>query len=332
VYYDGVATLQTLVIRVPAGLARRARSYLDSGTGYEDLSELMCVALENQLELESSPETGTQRGKAAREDLLESPAPSLLLLRRPDGEPITAAPVASAEPLFSMTNRLFPLKIATRVLMNLESGATLHHFRAEAAGAARALGQQLRNEDARMGSRGADRRWIALPVADDEEAAMTRFAQHFTLSAAADGAASGPLCQLGLAALTEGEPRLSPLGAEFALAESPVLDEGAGPAGLLSEEERELLSRGIRGNSGEVAAIQEFTKIVREHGGRQEDVDAGLRHAHASWSEAQAVAHRAAMLGRLRDLGGAWVEGRGPSARIRLAENLENTWERTEKQ
>ena len=313
-------------MRLPAELARRARSHVRDSAAYQDLSELLSVALENQLELERETEDLETHVDTAEAEAVEASG-SLELLHRPRVAPRVAEPTRSEEPLFSMTNRLFPLKIATRVLANVPPEVTLNEFRYAAAGVARTLGQKLRVEDSRLGLKGADRRWIALPVGDDEEAALARFAQHFTLGLNSGGEASGALAQLGLATLSDQTPCLTELGAELAMATSPVLDEGSGDTELLSAPEREVLIRALGGNGGELHAIVEFLAAVRAHAGRQEDVDLALRRARASWSDAQAVAHRAAIVGRLRDLGCASVEGRGPTARIRLADGVEEIWE-----
>jgi hypothetical protein len=317
---------QTIVVSLPAALARRARAYLATSEGYDGLSELIGVALENQLELEGATGASATAAPSARPLSIALPA----LLKARTGPLATNGPRESVEPLFSLTNRLFPLKVAARVLANLENEATLHDFRVEASRAARALGQVLRADDGRAGRRGADRRWIALPVGADEDAALARFAEHFTLGVTAAGEPSGPLAQIVLAAVGESGPSLTPLGAELALAQNPVLDGRSDEGSLLSPEERNLFRQALRTNAGELHAILEFLRTVRKHGGRQADVDAALRHHHSSWSEAQAVAHRAAMVGRLRDLGCVWVEGRGPSARIRLAEGAESNWDERE--
>lgn len=308
----------TVVVRLPRPLARRVGAYLRAGSAYDDLSELVTVALENQLALEGAP---AALGRSASEPGLEGTS-TIAALRMPGAPPGVADPREAFEPLFSMTNRLFPLKVAVRVLANLPEDASLNDFQYGAAQAARALGQRLRVEDAQAGRKGPDRRWIALPVADNEDAALNRFVNHFTLTLSSDGMASGPLAHLGLAALSGGRARLTKLGLDLALAQSPLLDDGGDGIALLSDDERQLLMRAIRGNPGEIGAIHEFVEIAQNHGGRQEDVDAALRMAHASWSEAQAVAQRAAMVGRLRDLGLATVEGRGPTARIRLDDRI----------
>jgi len=326
-YYKPVDERQSMIVKLPQQLIRKTRAYISSTAAYEDLSELVLVALENQLALDGSSEEPTPRAVDPGESLGRA---ALVALRKPDVGPPVIEAIECGEPLFSMTNRLFPLKVAARVLANTTDQATLHDFQHGAAEAARALGQKLRGEDARAGRKGAERRWIALPVGEDEQAALSRFVHHFALTLSSDGVARGPLAYLGLAALLDGRPRLTELGLEFALAHSPVLDDDADAHALLTDDERQLLIRGILANRGEILEVREFLRVARHHGGRQHHVDAALRIAHDSWSEAQAVAQRAAMVGRLRDLGLASVEGRGPAARIRLADGIESHLEERE--
>jgi hypothetical protein len=318
---------QALIVRLDAALARRARQIVAGHSSYADLSELVAVALENQLALEGAHAEGEasatpRRAHAGGDGAAES---LVRLLARPQETPRTVerAP-APAEALFSMTNRLFPLKVAARVLANSERGVHVEAFQRDAAAAARALGLKLRAEDSQSARRAGSRRWIALPVGEDEAAALNRYVHHFTLLETSAGA-GGPLANLGLAGIAEDDsPALTELGAQLALAENPVLDRGGSSDAVLGEEERQLMSRALRSNPHEVAALRQFHGVVGDHGGRQQDVDASLRLANAGWSQAQAVAQRAAMVGRLRDLGLAEVEGRGPAARIRLAPQTES--------
>src|SRR5262245_17904154 len=130
---------QGVVVRLPAELARRVRSFIESdGASYGSIHEFIRVAVENQLNL--------QLGDAVSEE----PEPeftstdSLSLLKQPRQKPASlVGPVDSLDvPLFHMTNRLAPLKAALRVLANLLTVGEppkLKEFHRRAAGAARAL-------------------------------------------------------------------------------------------------------------------------------------------------------------------------------------------------
>lgn len=265
------------------------------------------MAVENQLAMDATIARGPRTSGTAQEQWL----------RRPESMPQRADAAAYGGALFALVNRLLPVKVAARVLAN--AGAfDLGAYRATAALAARELGLRLRAEDLAEGRKGAARRWIALPVGEDEHATLERFSQHFTLSVSPSGRLSGALAQLGLAVVHDGQPLLTDLGVGFAVAPNPILDQRSVRAQqVLSDEERGILVRALAGNVEESEAIRDFERLVRATGGEQTALDAALQEANG-WSSAQAVAHRAAMLGRLRDMGVAEAIGRGPSATIEV--------------
>lgn len=322
---------QALVIQLQSSLARKVRSFISDNSAYADLSEFVAVAIENQLSLEASHGGRlVSRGRAigAGAEVDSSPAASVVeSLRHSELQPPVMEASAVQSALYSLTNRLFPVKVAARVLGNLSlDNVSLELFHRSAGVAARAVGLRLRGEDAAEERKGLDRRWIALPVGDDEHAALGRFVNHFTIVVGTGGLPNGPLAQLGLASIdAAGAPLLTEIGRALAQCENPLLD--GGEADLLSDDERRILVSAIRGNAPELAAVKEFIAVVRDRDGRQPDVDAGIGQSHPTWSESQAIAQRAAMIGRLHDLGLASVEGRGPRTLIHLAETIDEQWE-----
>ena len=341
---------QVHIIHIDPELARRARHSIATSGAYDDLSEFVEVALSNQLAVEPPLNAAPDASRPARDHGNDRPkerrsvrgresartdavGPRENLLRRPDAPPRTAtAPDQPSVALFSMTNRLFPIKVALRVLAVLADATpeaiSVSAFQEAAAHTARALGLRLRAEDAEARRRGTDRRWIALPVGDDETAATGRFIHHFTITSDNSGRLFGPLADLGLATVDSTRGLLlTPAGASVALAPSPVLDQAGDGAALLGDEERALFIAAINANDGELVSVREFVHVVNDKHGKQSAVDETLAELHSGWSSAQAVAHRAAMLGRLRDLGLAEVEGRGGDGLIRLDPQIDDYWE-----
>jgi hypothetical protein len=312
---------QAIVIRLPAGLVRSASRHAESGEAYESLSELVATALRNQLALETegvfgeaSEERETSGGVVADDLLALPPHRDLGFADRADEVP---------QALSAFTNRLFPIKLACRVAANLASGedwANLAEFRYRAADAARRLGIGLRRDDEAHRRRGADRRWIALPVGSDAAAAARRFAAHFTIDSAADGRIIGPMGDLGLAnAGADESVQLTELGWALARAPSPLLGESKGHT--LGTQERSLFFEALRGNASEVARISEFTGLLRATT-EQGTLDELLAELHPRWSDTSVRSHRAAMLGRLGDLEVTRVTGRGPGATVRLGAEM----------
>ena len=70
----------------------------------------------------------------------------------------------------------------------------------------------------------------------------------------------------------------------------------------MSTDHRDILARAIVDIPDELLEIQRFLAAVERSSGLQDDVDRQLAADHAQWTEAQVVSHRAALVGRLRDL------------------------------
>ncbi|MHB8555834.1 MAG: hypothetical protein ACYDCB_09305, partial [Candidatus Dormibacteria bacterium] len=115
------------------------------------------------------------------------------------------------------------------------------------------------------------------------------------------GGFAGPLLDLQLMAVVDGKVFLTDSGASFATAPSPAIDESDG-VDLLGYEHRHLLAEAIIHIPGEFVEIKQFLAAVENASGSQDGIDKELGVLHQSWSEAQVVSHRAAIVGRLRDL------------------------------
>jgi hypothetical protein len=232
--------------------------------------------------------------------------------------PALESPTETRGRLAFLTNRLSPVKVAASVLDNLVkdgSWPALGVFQEAAANSARTLGLRLRKEDERAGRRGADRRWTGYPAGKDADAARDRYIASFTATTR-EGRLHGPLVVLGLAQSGEdGTIALTEAGAELAHASSP-LDEGA--ERTLSEAETQIFKDRLLTAPDEAAGIGEFLGAIRHVAGVQTDLDALLATRNSDWSANRASAERAAMLGRLGELGMLRVEGRGSNARIEL--------------
>jgi hypothetical protein len=329
---------QRFLIDLPPALARRALAIVHRPAGpYSSLSELIVVALENQLELEGLDETvkpqapprtqsapATERAEPRREVRPRRTArgrpggrqarsterslgvdPGLeQLLRRPESAVPTGSSVAevSGEPLSAFTNRLGPLIAGPRVLVNLTLEAEappVDVFVDTAARAARTLGLRLRAEDEAAGRRGRHRRWTAWPVGEDAAKTLVRFRKSFLLRRE-PGGVTGPLVDLGLVLVSDSRVLPTDAGLELALESTPLLD--AGDDQPLSDRQREILAERLLALQGERREITEFLQAIDKTGGAQEEVDKELAREHPTWTEASVVSHRAALIGRLRDL------------------------------
>ncbi len=308
---------QTFVVRLDEELARRGVELLSSGTtGYASFDELMTVALVNQLSLEQSAAAlhipHPQAVAQASLGLLGRP-PAVSILPLADG----ASP--SSESLFLLTNRLSPIKIASRVLANLSTKGAwpkINTFHEQSARAARELGFTLLADDRATQRSREQRRSTAYPIGEDEHRASARFVLAFTIGGIAERP-TGPLAVLGLANLVdEDRVALTEAGWRLAAASSPLLQEA--PGGPLSEEEQSLLRFQLTGAPGERDSVTEFIGMVRHAEGSQGRLDELLALRRREWTVNLRIANRAALLGRLGELGFLVTTGRGPKARVAL--------------
>jgi hypothetical protein len=339
VSYVPESPTQSLIIRLPADKARRIVRIVDlPDSAYESVDEFIRVAVENQLTMEGELESH-QASDPSVEHRVESPAavsaeavrmatavpaaprkpkrsPSPAastpqgnaeaLLRRPavEGMSLHEAMPTPGFALSAFTNRLTPLLAGPRALGNLwANGAVpaLDAYLDLTARASRALGLRLRTEDDAAGRRGRYRRSTAWPVGDDESKSLIRYRNCFMFVPEKKGGFTGPLLELGLIAISGSKVFLTQRGAEFASAASPAIDDADG-VDLLSDEHRKILSEAIIRIPGEFAEIKQFLEAMKNVSGSQDEMDKELGVVHKGWSEAQVVSHRAAMVGRLRDL------------------------------
>lgn len=330
---------QTLIVRIPAETNRRIVHCIDSpDSPYGSIDEFIRVAVENQLTIEGAeiqvseeltasdalplqlrPERLRREGNVRRLDppdrMSTSPSPTLdgenlrsveEFLRLPDLDGVQTREPSSATgaPLSSFTNRLAPLLAGPRVLANLSasgSAPSADTYLDVTARASRAFGLRLRDEDDEAGRRGRHRRSIAWPVSEDESKSLIRYRNCFMFTPDKKVNFAGPLLELRLITIVGGKVYLTSDGANFASASSAALDQDGG-VDVLSDAHRSILSEAIVQIPGESIEIRQFLDALDAGCGLQDDVDQKLQAGHHTWSEAQVVSHRAAMVGRLRDL------------------------------
>ena len=284
---------------------------------------------------EGPPHAARAGGVAGR----VAPVPDALLLARPAAvggvagrvaavpDPLLARPAAAGVdviaasanrcPLFALTNRLSPLPVAARVLVNMakrDRAVDLLEFVDEAARVARVVGMILRDADGVQGRRGLERRAVGWPTGDEAKA-LGRFRSSFLVERGRDGA-RGPLLDLALVGVVGDQVRPTSLGARLASAPSAALGEADGD--LLGEEQQATLREALLTNVLEAAEMGMALDAITGAGGLQGRLDDAIAAMRRGWSESRVVAHRAAVLGRLHDLGVVEVRGKGPEARIHV--------------
>lgn len=298
---------------------RRALDLLDQD-GVDSLDELV-----ERLIASASDRAGvhSRTATAARRAPSAAPRPALLASLRDASPPeLAPTPTGSERRLSFLTNRLNPVKIFCRALANsaLTSGAWPHpNLLTQDVGlAARDLGLRLRVEDAAAGCKGHDRRWVAYPVGERPEVAMLRFGSAFGAAHTPSGELGGPLVVLGLVTARGEAVALSEAGWQLAALPSPLLGEIEAGRARLSDEEAALLRERLLSAPQEKELIADLIASIREGEGRQTVVDRALASRRPEWSSEHAASERAALVGRLHELGAVTVVGRGREARIDL--------------
>ncbi|MGI9193641.1 MAG: hypothetical protein ACR2FO_03925 [Actinomycetota bacterium] len=313
---------QPYLVRLPPQLGRRTFDLLnDPVSPYRDFSELVAIALENLLTLGQAPVDSRSQDatEATSQDLLIE---GEFLTLPKDVTVETASPQSSGKSLFVLTNRLNPIPVAARILLNmtLRNGSCpgVDDFVKTAGMYARDLGLRLRNEDESHGRKGPERRSVAWPVGEDASKSLDRFKGSFLLGDPGRGDDPGALVELGVATLKGGLVFLTELGLQLALAPSSLLGEASGST--CSKEQQGLLLVAVSRMPAEMEEIGHFLNALNNSNGSQAGIDRRLGLSHKNWTQNFVIAHRAAMLGRLRDLGLIETSGRGIKAVLTMTQ------------
>lgn len=311
-----------IVADVAEYLVQGARELIEGGR-YQDLSSFVAASMENQLTLEGTPfGTGAQSSVRAPARVKPSGEPSMLPLR---GLELPAKEVPTLESrsrpgdtpveqwLWGYINRVLPVKVAVRLLANrlgpARSLVPLHLFKAEAAETARVLGLRLMSNDDEHGRRRGERLSEGLPVAEDEDASLSRYASNFVgYERKRDGVFFGGLFELKLG--DAGEVRgelgvgLTEAGLCFAQIANPILDNWD-TSSSLSEEEIEFYLSHIRASvPGEAFAIELILTLMSEgvdtRGKLSEQV---TKRLELEWTDTVASIQVAGATARMSELG-----------------------------
>lgn len=294
----------------------RATAVLSKG-GYRSLSEFLVVALENQVSQEvgwftqggTTAELGS--GAAMAPPTQAAPAgPAAAVLKRDDLAAPEESRLSTAEHgwLSGFVNRLLPVKVASRTLLQLQAtrAVTLDELREAAAENATILAKKLAARGANSVPRD-ESIVIGLPAREPLFRAKRRFADHFVGRVDGAGALHGALFELGLAALVERSTKgvgLTDVGRRFAELPNPVVD-GTGPlVSALSSAEIDLYLAEIattvpRENAGFRTLLSALTVNAQSVA----DLDAlAAKALRATHTRDTARSAKTGVLGRMRDL------------------------------
>lgn len=317
------------VVQLPAALARDVAARVDApNSPYESVSDYLTTAARNHLALEAGLTLPSTTTSPVKPPTVTRPLPAVhtlpesdsfvdvALVRRPACEDIiTADPMPQNQALSFLTNRAAPFQPVARIAANLRP-ASPRAFIDAAADVVREIGLRLQEDDQRRGLGMADRRATSYPTGAKPEGSKQKFAVSYLFDPTD---LSGPAFDAGILTVDEdGRIVCTPAGAELAAAPNGFLD-GCDEGERLSFEASNALINALLANEDEVSLIRMFCDAVSAAKGVQPDVDAKLKmDLGRDVSDGSVTSLRAALIGRLRDLGIADVSGRGTNAVITI--------------
>lgn len=222
------------IIDIPRWLDVKIKAILaDEGSDYSSIGEFIVVACENQIRIEAEDtEVGsiepvaTEKNvprKEKLEHLLSSDILAVSTVNSPSPDKVDAIL------LWGQVNRIFPIKLGTRVLANSlkDMGAglmNLEDFRNKATRIAREFGLKLRILDKRKMRKPGEKLSTGLPAGSKAELSMNRYKAHYLAYQTGKGTLSGALADLRLANIEGDNIGITEKGLEFAKLSNPLLD------------------------------------------------------------------------------------------------------------
>jgi hypothetical protein len=303
------------IIDITPELGEEVELCIRSGK-YRNVQDFVTAALRNQVYLESPTAVSSGLSQEDRTIATRSVGntPDMTALRSDISQAKTVALTASSRPdfIWGQYNKLFPVKIVTRVAANLAiNRATdfiaLTELQDEAADLAREVGKIIEQNDKQSGRKRGNIFSAGLPIGKRVEKAKTRFKTQFVgyLSRERMEGAAPALKFLELKKGSSGlaYAGLTNLGLKFAAIRNPILDAGEFDAPFSTEEVNFLLDH-ISANLPQEAELMRYIlSEVAEGIATPEELNRGLDERLHDWKHNEVVTMRAGLVSRLSELG-----------------------------
>jgi hypothetical protein len=251
-----------VVVTVPPGFLNDINGLVKEGK-YSGVDEFLEVAIFNQLNLEKEPITGNpildpEKQSEPINDVtvekdrtyskvkksivlktsqlveLSSNYDDVVIIEPPDEDKVTSGI------LWGQYNKIFPIKLTTRILANLlkeNNEISLNEFKEIASDAARRLGISILDIDKSKRRKKGERLSTALPMGDDPYKSMTRFKNHFIGDVDRKGMLFGAPFKLKFINVVERKIGITKYGLSFAQLRNPLLDDNIKSNNSLSKDE-----------------------------------------------------------------------------------------------
>jgi len=313
---------------------------------YKSLQDFIIVAIRNQIYLESQEPGLTDPGTEKFDASDSSPSPAsvtdsiqLLQLSPHLGE-VKAVPLSdSARPryLWGQYNRIFPVKIVSRVAANLArikgSGySPLAELQEKAAERARELGKAVERADRLMGRKRGTIISAGLPIGRAQDKTKLRFKNHFvgylvskkTVGNQHEFRIEGAAPALKFLDIKIEKDSIvagiTDFGLKFARFHNPVIDSQDYSTPFSSDEVDFLLDHIASQLPDEARIIQLILSSVRQGTASPEGLNTKMRSFNPEWKRSEPVTMRAGVVSRISELGLLNREKNGVKVTYKLTE------------
>jgi len=290
---------------------------------YKSPQDFFLVAIQNQLYYESEPSAAAaplvgsgHRTSSHAESVMMSLTGSLhLLYDRPDTTDVKTVPVSNSprsDYLWGQYNRFLPVKVATRVAVNLvRRNSTdriplpeLHEISAQIA---RELGKDLERKDKQLGRKRGTIIAAGFPIGRDQYKSTLRFSNQFVGYLTRDRV-EGAAPVLKFLELKRDKQNsitasITEFGAKFASLVNPVIDLKNYSNSLSDEEVAFILDHIASQLPSEAELIQLVLSGVKEGIATPEGLNDRVGKFNSEWKESEASTMRSGIVSRIRELG-----------------------------
>lgn len=309
------------IIELPTSKAQVINSLIDSGK-YEDMQSFILAAIDNQIYIERQPlkrsppedfmsrRSPEEQGFSSSSSLASQPelaSPDIVRVEDPQPEAV------SAESLWALHNRIFPIKTTVRVLLNMlksnppkDGYINLGIVQDAALEEARRLGRLLSQVDKKSHRMHGEKLSAGLPGAGERSSGRFKlnFVGLINSKNHLDGAPA-ILRFVNMRRNEEGEPQIgiTESGSQFALLENPILDR-ADYTRVLSHEESDFYVRQIAKKLQKEHLLSvSVLKAIKDGHITPDELTQVVIEANPSIKKEEAQAIRSSLVGRLSELG-----------------------------
>lgn len=334
------------ILDIPSELADQLNRLLETRPEkYRSPQDFFLAAIQNQVYLESQ-EPGSTTFASQRSDFVDYSQPvasaisAMELLQLPsdlsNAKTVPLSDCLRDDYLWGQYNRIFPVKVAVRVALNLARTkqaeylplAVLHE---DAARAARMLGREIEREEKDTGRKRGEIISAGLPIGRAQDKAKLRFQNHFIgyLSRRNDDSGSKP--RVGGAAPTlrfldiKKDDRsivagLTELGLKFASMPNPVIESHDYSTPFSAQEIDFLLDHIATQLPAEAKLIHLVLSCIKKGTASPNDLNAEVRSFNPKWKGSEPVTMRSGVVSRISELGLLVREKDGVKVTYKLTE------------